>query len=248
MTWLSRQPRPGFTRRLICFPYAGAGASVYRDWVSDSDLEVLPVRLPGRETRLNEPPRLRMDALADELAEALDPVLDREFCFYGHSMGAILAFEVACRLLDGSAKCPTILFVAASAAPGSTPPGQLDSVARLGNQDLVDALALYFGVDEALHHPELIDLVLPTVRGDLTLLESYRRSKGEPLPCPIVGFYGSEDIHHGREVLTEWRCLTKSSFTLEAVPGEHFFVVPEADRVMAGLRRHLTTESRISSR
>jgi surfactin synthase thioesterase subunit len=243
LSWLARQPQPGAVRRLICFPYAGAGASVYREWVSDADFDVLPVRLPGRETRLGEPPREQMDALADELAEALDPVLDREFCFYGHSMGAVLAYEVARRLQDDSSKCPTILFVAASAAPGNTPPSQLQSVARLPDRDLVDVLAGYFGVDEALRHPELIDLLLPALRGDFMLLESYRPGPVEPLPYPIVGLYGKEDLHHDREVLAGWRDLTGSSFTLEAMSGNHFFAASEPERVMAVLRRHLASAS-----
>jgi surfactin synthase thioesterase subunit len=247
LSWLSRQPLPGSSRLLVCFPHAGAGAAVFREWGSDRELDVLPVRLPGRESRLGEPPRRSLSSLAGELADALDPVLDREFSFYGHSMGAVLAFEVSRLLRSRSGRCPQTLFVAASAPPGAQ--RGLERVRHLGDEELVAALAGRFGVaDAALANRELMQLLLPAMRADLEMLETYRPAPGPPLPCPIVAFYGEEDLHYGREVLAGWQPFTAADFSLEAVPGGHFFVIDRAGWVTDRLRERLGAAPKAWSR
>jgi medium-chain acyl-[acyl-carrier-protein] hydrolase len=238
LTWLARKPRSESARLLICFPHAGAGAAAYRDWGSDQELEVLPVRLPGRESRLGESPRRRMDALAIELAAGLAPVLDRDFAFYGHSMGAVLAFEVSRALRDRYGKCPGALFVAASPPPGAQ--RDLAGVTRLSDEELVAVLTARFGAaNQVLAHPELMKLLLPAMRADLEMLTTHRFAPGPPLPCPIVGFYGDEDVLNDREVLARWQPLTAGAFSLEEVAGGHFFVIDQAQLVLARLREHL---------
>ncbi len=243
MIWLSREPSADACRRLICFPHAGAGAAAYRLWASDADLEVLPVRLPGRESRYREPAPRRLRALAEEVAGVLDPVLDRDFAFYGHSLGAVLAFEVTRALLDRDGKCPGTLFVGASPPPGA-PLGGLDEVVGLGDEELVAALAHRFGTaDEALAHPELVKLLLPVMRADLEMLATYRPLPGRPLPCPVVAFYGDEDVYFGRDVVAGWDSQTAGSFALEQASGGHFFVADPDGWLRERLKQHLIGEA-----
>ena len=192
-TWLVRmKPRPAARLRLLCVPYAGVGPSAYRRW-SDalpSDIEVGAVHLPGREGRLREPALTGLEPLIDVTAEGLKPFLDRPFALFGHSMGALVAFELARRFRAEGWGEPTHLFVSGRRAP-QVPPRHPD-IAHLPDAEFVEEIRRrYNGIpDEVLRHPDLLALLLPGLRADLTLIEAYVHRPGRAAPVPGLGLRG----------------------------------------------------------
>jgi len=225
-SWVSGR-RPGRTTRLrlFCFPYAGAGASIFRTW-SDalpSEVEVCPIQLPGRETRLLERPYARLSPLVQALAEALTPLLDRPFAFFGHSLGSLVSFELARRLRELYGVLPVRLIVSAGPAPQlrrrSTP------VHNLPEKEFVAELRRLNGTPiELLNHAELMEIMLPLLRADFAVYETYEYSLAPALDCPITAFGGSEDRRITQADLAAWSAQTNDSFSLRMFPGDHFFV------------------------
>ena len=191
--------------RLFCLPYAGGGASMFRDWPAalPRALDLRPVRLPGREDRLREPPHTSLPALVDEVAGAIGPLLDWRFALFGHSMGALVAFELA-REVRRRGAAPQWLFVAGCRAPHRLAPSGLSG---LPDARFVSALNLKYGgiPDAFLNAPELLEFFLPVVRADLSLVDSYCYQPEPPLDCPISGFGGIDDPNVGRDELRAWR-------------------------------------------
>jgi medium-chain acyl-[acyl-carrier-protein] hydrolase len=212
--------------RLFCFPYAGGGAAVYRGWAEQvqPEVEVCSVRLPGREARLAEPPFTRAADLAQALAGALEPLLDVPFAFFGHSMGALAAFELARELRRRGGPLPARLLVSGARAPGR--PDREPPVRELPDTEFVaEVRRRYDGIPGAvLDNPELVQLLLPCLRADFTLVETYRPVDEPPLACPISCYGGLDDHHVSREDLEAWRGQTSSAFTLRMFPGDHFFL------------------------
>jgi medium-chain acyl-[acyl-carrier-protein] hydrolase len=211
--------------RLFCFPHAGGGASAFRDWaaLAGPGVQVCPVQLPGRESRAREPLVLSLAALAQQAALGLRPYLDMPFAFYGHSFGAVLAFEVARALRGSSSAGPAWLFAGGCPAPArlraADPPRHtlphdafLAEVVRLG------------GTPQAvLSSSELLDLVAPILRADFAALETYRHEPGPPLACPITVFGGLDDDQVRPDDLEAWREATRAGFEMHVLPGDHFF-------------------------
>jgi surfactin synthase thioesterase subunit len=209
--------------RLFCFPYAGAGTSVFHGWAEHlpPGMALCPVRLPGRETRLREPPFDRMDHLMEALAHAIAPYLDKPLALFGHSLGAVIAFELA-RLLPASPACLAGLFVSGARAPQLRrdyvpPPPPSDD-------ELIEELRRLDGIpQELLEHRELMQLALPALRADTALYRNYVYRDGPPLNCPIRAYGGSEDERIDRRHLEPWAAQTTQSFQLEMLPGGHLF-------------------------
>lgn len=225
--WLKLfQPRPEARLRLVCFPYAGGGASIYRAWPRELPawIEVAAVQLPGRESRLREPPFRRLEPLADAAAEALDAELDRPFAFFGHSMGAILAFEICLRRRRRGLEPPRHLFVSGRPAPRveSTDPPIHD----LPRAEFIAAVRRYSGTpEEVLQHQELMDLLEPLLRADFSVSETYRyQPESEPLAVPLTVFGGAADPEVPAEDLEPWRQETSGPFRKHLLPGGHFFL------------------------
>ena len=221
----SNKPRPNAQIRLFCFPYAGGGASVFYTWseVLPPTIEVCSVRLPGRENRIREAPFTRMEPLVQALAQALIPYLDKPFAFFGHSLGALVSFEVARQLRKTSGLLPVQLFVSgcgASQVLDSYPP-----IHALPDAEFIKELHLLNGLPkEALGYPELIELMLPTLRADFAVYETYAYSIESPLDCPVSAFGGLQDGRVPRDALAAWREQTSASFKLQMFPGDHFFL------------------------
>jgi len=207
--------------RLFCFPYAGGGASVFRGWAAHlpAGVAVCPARLPGRETRLSERPFESMDDLVSTLRRVIHPYLDRPFAFFGHSLGAVIAFELA-RALEAFPAC---LFVSGARAPQLRrdhvpPPPPSDD-------ELIAELQRLNGIpQELLEHRELMHLALPALRADTALYRNYVYKEGPPLTCPIHAYGGEEDERITRWHLDTWAEQTAQSFKLEMFPGGHFFL------------------------
>ena len=225
--WLfHHQPRPSARVRLFCLPYAGGGASVYRGWGArlPQSIEVCPVQLPGRENRLGEQPFTRLPALVEALAEALGPLLlDKPFGLFGHSMGALVGFELARLLGRERGLAPEHLFVAAHRAPQLPP---LDGPSYdLPEAELVEELRRLGGTPRpVLEHPELMSLVLPLLRADMAVCQTYEYAPGPTPACPFTALGGLSDPDVTRERLEAWRAQTTGRFKLRMLPGDHFFL------------------------
>jgi len=218
--------RPNARRRLFCFPHAGVGPSVYRGWADDfsADAEVCLIQPPGREGRLREAPCSSIAALVPMLLEHMLPLLDRPFAFYGHSLGATVAFECALHLRRAHSLGPFHLFVGASPAPQVRwhhPP-----LRSLPEKDLLDEMEKRYGglPREVLADSEMRALVLPILRADITSIETYVYSPEPPLPCDLTVFGGLQDHMVKKSELEKWRDHATGRFRLQMLDGNHLFL------------------------
>lgn len=240
--WLNTpRPKPRAGLRLFCFPYAGGGTAIFHAWSDGrlADVEVCAIQLPGREARLGEPPFSDLTPLLEALLANLPPYLDRPFAFYGHSFGALIAFELARHLRHHSHARPVHLFVSALRAPSLPSPNP--PLHPLPDGAFVTEMErLYGGIPGPVkEHRELMDLLLPTLRADVTLMERYVHVAGQPLDCPISAFGGRADTTLSREELGAWRDQTDNSFLLRMLPGGHFFVRTDRDLLLSYLAQDL---------
>ncbi len=226
--------------RLFCFPYAGGGASLFRLWskMLPAEVEVCPVHLPGREGRLKEPAFTRLAPLVQALAQAL--YMDAPFAFFGYSMGALISFELARYLRRTTRPGPLFLFVAAHRAP-QLPQAHPD-LHRLPEPAFLDALDRLGGTPITVRqHAELMQLMLPTLRADFALSETYDYLVEAPLTCPITAFGGEQDTYVNLEALSAWREQTQGPFRLNVLPGNHFFLHSQQHLLLQALSQDLET-------
>jgi pyochelin biosynthesis protein PchC len=225
--------RPGARLRLICFPYASGSATFYRPWAAalPADLELIAVQYPGRLDRVGEPCVTDMDTMVETIAEVLPGALDRPFALFGHSMGGAIAYEVAHRLRARYGVEPVRLFVSGRQAPQFHEPGEKY---RDSDDVLWAELARLGGTsEEALAHRELRSLLMPTLRGDYQLIETYRPAAREPLRCPITALVGTHDPEVPVDWAAGWAEHTTAGMTLKVFPGNHFYLVDEGAAVLA---------------
>jgi len=212
---------------------------VFRTWSEGlpSDIEVCPVQLPGRGSRLMEPPFRTLSPLIRALAIALLPMLDKPFAFFGHSLGALVSFELT-RELRRQGLRPAHLFVSASSAPHLTRQGS--TIYDLSEEKFLEQLRRLNGTpEEVLEHFELRQIILPLLRADFSVYETYAYSKEPPLDCPISTFGGSQDHKVNQGELEAWRQQTSDSFSLQMFPGDHFFVNTSQSPLLWALSRRL---------
>lgn len=224
--WLAYvRPNPAARLRLFCFPYAGGRAGVYRNWAASlsPQVEVLPVQLPGRETRLRETAFSSVRPLVEALGPALLPLLDRPFAFFGHSMGALISFELARWLRRVGAAAPEQLFVSARIAPQLPDPDP--PTYNLPEAEFIEEVRRLNGTpEEVLRHEELLRLLLPLLRADFSICQTYRYEEEAPLNCPIKAYGGLNDLTVTRRLLEGWGEQTAGPFMLRMMPGDHFFL------------------------
>lgn len=236
--WFVRHAaRPAAAARLFCFHHAGAGASAYRLWARElpAHLDVCAVQTPGRESRLRERAVPSVPALVASLLPALQAELDRPFAFFGHSMGAVIAAEVARALVAQGGPAPAHLFVSARRPPHL--PGTEPLLHVLPDPAFLEELQRRYGgiPPEVRAEPDLMALLLPTIRADITALETHRPPRRAPLPCPISAFGGAEDRLTPREHLEAWRDETGAAFRVRVFPGGHFYLDARRAEVLADL-------------
>jgi medium-chain acyl-[acyl-carrier-protein] hydrolase len=240
-SWIAgRKPNPQARLRLFCFPYAGGAASVFRTWPDGlpTDVEVCPIQFPGRGTRLMEPPFSQLSLLVETLAEALRPLLDKPFALFGHSLGSLVSFELARQLRAKHQARPVRLFVSAGPAP-QIPHRGLPIHDLPEREFAAELLRLNGTPSELLNHQEFMEVVLPSLRADFALYESYRYSPGPPLNCPISTFGGLSDQKVSHNDLEAWRDQTTVSFSIRMFPGDHFFLKTTQALLLRALSQEL---------
>lgn len=245
--WLVTQPGPARRMRLYCFSYAGGSAASYYAWQGrlDPAIEVCAIELPGRGARLSESPLRSLAVLIEVLAHVIDGDDGLPFAFFGHSLGGLLAFELARYCQRRGCAMPERLFVSGSAAPQCRAPSR--RLHELNDVDLIAALRHYNGAPSAvLDNPELMELMLPTVRADFALAADYEYRAGELLAIPISVYGGDGDPHVRYEDLAHWQDETCEPITMRCFPGDHFFIQSAREAVLVQLGIELantTTET-----
>lgn len=227
--------------RLFCFPYAGGEALSFRDWAENlpSLVDVYAVQLPGRGGRITEPLFTSLSPLIEVIVKALLPHLDKPFAFFGHSMGALISFELARLLSRENGLQPTHLFVSGRRAPQLADKERITY--NLPEQEFIEELRRLNGTpDEVIEQPELMEVMLPIVRADFKLCQTYVYSPGPPLSCPITAFGGLEDKEVTREHLEAWREQSSATFSLRMLPGDHFFLRESEPMFLTILSRELS--------
>jgi surfactin synthase thioesterase subunit len=225
-SWISYPiPNPQAQLRLFCFPYAGAGSSIYRVWADFlPGIEIGLVHLPGRDKRIREALHTRLLPLIEQLTGALIPDLDKPFAFFGHSMGALVAFETVRQLRRRHLPQPMHLFVSAHHPPHK--PDPYANLYRLTHQEFIDTTENLFGVlpEVVKQDQEVLDLFISIMRADLTMVGTYSYVQEPPLNCPISVFGGTQDKSFTEDDLKAWCEQTTNSFDLQMLPGDHFFI------------------------
>ena len=242
--WLPYWQRKRQARvRIFCLPYAGGGASLFRDLIARAPeaLEICPIQLPGRENRVSEAPFMHMAPLLETLKRVLQPYLDMPYAFFGHSMGALICFELARVYEQDRQTAPLHLFVSGHAAPHL--PTSRPHIRHLPEVQFLEELRRFKGTpEEVLQHKELVQMLVPLLRADFSLCETYNCQPAPPLVCPISAFSGLQDQEVPPEAITGWHTQTSGAFRARFWHGNHFFVRHEHERLLTAFTKDLFGE------
>lgn len=226
-TWLACfRPVPDAPIKLLCLHHAGGNPGVFRPWIDElpASVELLAVRLAGRDARLRERPAMSVREIVEPLARAIQPLLDgHDLAIFGHSLGALVGFELACELRRQQLPGAKVLMVSGRNAPGT---GRTLALHKLGDRELVaEVQRIYGGIPrQILDEPELLALTLPLLRADLTVNETYELGDEPPLACPMRAFGGDDDPHVSWAGLEAWGAHTNADFMYEQTAGDHFYL------------------------
>ena len=230
--WIRRfRPVPAAATRLICLPHAGGSATYYLPVARGLpvSVDVLAIQYPGRQDRRQEPGIDDIERLADLVTAEIRPWCDRPVALFGHSMGAMIAYEVA-RRLERDGIDPVTLFASGRRAPSRH---RTSHVHRLDDRGLKAELVRLSGTGTALlDDADMLSMILPAFRSDYRAVESYRHRPGPPLRCPVVSLVGDEDSEVEVEEAAAWREHTTGGFELRVFPGGHFYLNTHAAAVL----------------
>ncbi|MEW6742823.1 MAG: alpha/beta fold hydrolase [Planctomycetota bacterium] len=241
------RPSPQSRLRLFCFPCAGRGSTMYRQWIGGMPpgVEVCPVQLPGRETRCGEPPYRRVQPLVADAALALQPFLDRPFAVFGHSMGGLVAFEFVRHVRRAYGLEPVLLVVSGEPAPhlaGGSPPRY-----NLPDEEFLAHIKSLNGTPaEALASRELMEFMLPVIKADFEVCDCYQYLSDAPLDCRVAAYGGADDPESPREQLAAWRDHAARDFVLRTFPGNHFYLDSCRESLLQALAQDLIGGTRPS--
>jgi medium-chain acyl-[acyl-carrier-protein] hydrolase len=232
------QPNLAAETRLFIFPHAGGSPAAFSKWTS-GNIETYIAHYPGRGSRFNEPMIKKLDTLVENLLREIQPLLDKPFALFGHSMGGLIAYELARSLQHFSLPRPPRLFISACAAPQlpeSNPP-----IHSLPEHEFLEASKKFNGVPaEISDQAEALNVLLPVLRADFEAVETYRFDpKEHPLDIPIIAFGGLDDERVRRERIEGWASQTNSTFKTQYFPGGHFFINTARDAVISSIAAEL---------
>ncbi|MFE1252082.1 thioesterase II family protein [Streptomyces sp. NPDC058735] len=242
--WIRRfRPSPEAPERLVCFPHAGGSASFYVP-VADAlspGVDVAAIQYPGRQDRRHEPGPASVAELADRVAEALTGWDDRPLTFFGHSMGSLVAFEVA-RRMERAGSGPVRLFASGRRAPSRT---RDERVHTLDDDGVIAELRALAGTDaQVLQDEELLRMVLPAIRSDYRAVETYRCEPGAVVRCPVTVLTGDADPRTSLDEARAWSEHTLSGSEVRVFSGGHFFLSERPAEVVAVLHEHFAAPAR----
>ena len=227
--------------RLFCFHYAGSGGSIFLPWVQSlpKETELVAIQLPGREYRFDEPLLYDMREVTAQLSDALVPFLDKPYAFFGHSLGALIAFDLARVLRNHGLQQPALLMVSGQNAPQVK--SNLPTRLQLSDEEFIQVIRECKGTPEAiLQNDMILEFLLPRLRADNMVYENYLYEEQEPLDCRIVAFYGQEDSRVDDTNPSEWHVHTGQSFQYYRFPGDHFFLHDHEEALL----QHICNELR----
>ena len=235
---------PNTRLRLFCFPYAGGSAASFRGWQDNfrASIQVSAVQPPGRGERLSEPAFKHLPDMIQSLGPALSPYFDKPFAFFGHSMGALILLELTRWLRRTHGLMPVHLFISGRRAPqlpNDEPPSH-----DLPEPEFIERLRQLNGTpQEVLDHPELMQLMVPLLRADFSVCETYQHESEPPFDIPITVFGGLADVEVSRDKLEPWRAHTTASFSLHTLPGDHFFIHPSHKDIIRVMEQKLASNA-----
>lgn len=234
-------PKPQAELRLFCLPYAGGSTAVFSSWPKQlpNFVEMCSIQLPGRGARLKEPPHTNLIESAQSIASAIVSECDKRFALFGHSMGAMLSFEITRCLRSRYGRMPAQIFVSGRRAPHlpKTEPQTYD----LPKDEFIKELQRIEGTPEAvLNNEELLQLYIPVLRADFQACQTYPYKDGPPLDCPIVAYCGTQDEEEHQQTMEAWREQTTKSFKLRMIEGNHFFLHGNETTLLRSLSEELT--------
>jgi surfactin synthase thioesterase subunit len=237
----SLSPGPAWLLRLFCFPYAGGNALVFREWQKYlvPEIDVCLVHLPGRARRINERPHTQIQPLIQELADAIHTeVQGGRFAFWGHSMGALISFELAREFRRRNYPAPVHLFLSACRAPTvmkAVPPSF-----HLPAQEFIAEIQKLNGTPkEFFENPEIQKVLLPLLRSDFQITDTYQYHDENPLACPITVYGADQDNLATLNHLAPWKMQTSAAYKMRVFPGDHFFFQSQKKEFISTLRRDL---------
>jgi medium-chain acyl-[acyl-carrier-protein] hydrolase len=239
--WFIRSGPTAPAVRLFCFSYAGGGTSVFRGWRDHlpEDVEVCATQLPGRETRAGEVAYRRMEPLITDLETAITPLLDRPYILFGHSMGALVCFELTRQLRRHNERLPEHLLLSAFRAPHLPNPNI--RIHHLPDEVLKTVLAKEGTPREILGNEDLMRLMLPVLRADLEVCDTYTYLPEPPLPIPLTTLGGRHDVRVGPEDLHAWNIHARSGHEHHMLPGSHMFIHESRDLVLTQVASTITS-------
>jgi medium-chain acyl-[acyl-carrier-protein] hydrolase len=227
--------------RLFCFSHAGGAASSYRTWKESLPpaIGVYPIQLPGRENRINERPYTSLPSLLEALVKVLAQYSDLPFAFFGHSLGAVLSYELTRQLRRENRTGPVHLFLSGRGAPHL--PDNQPPIYHLPEAEFLQELRRYNGIpDQVLENAELVQLILPILRTDFEISETYTYTSEPPIECPITALGGIEDDTVTREELAAWSEHTHRPLRLQMFPGDHFYLNKCRNEILQLISRELS--------
>lgn len=224
---------PDAKLRLFCFPFAGGSTNTYMEWVKylPKEVEVVLVQPPGRGSRMFEAPHKTMETLVAEIMECKAYITQKPYIFFGHSLGGLVAYELSCQLYNSSMLLPRHFIASGCCAPHQIRDRQV--VHNLPKSDFIESLKKLNGTPrEVLANEELMELVIPMLRADFQIAETYR-GKLIPMPFPLLVLNGKEDANVCEHQLNAWNELSKVRCQRVTVPGDHFFIHQYQEKVIS---------------
>lgn len=233
--------------RLYCLPHAGGAASAFRPWIGrPAGVAVCPLQPPGRETRPQDPPHVGMGPLVGELAEVvLADAREGPYAVYGHSLGALVGFELIREIRRLGGPAPAHFLVSGCSAPQWATEDDAFAGEDLSDERIIALLRVLGGTPEVfLTSPMILRMILPAIRADLSVKNTYRYEPGPPLEVPITTIAGVDDPRASVESIAAWRDQTVRRFRAHTLPGGHFAALEDADTTLGLIRQALSASAK----